>query len=500
MMRPQHEFVRAQAVLVLGFFLSFTLGAIPGSSQTTPATDRDIAAAIETEMLLDQGVRSHLVDVVVSEGIVKLTGSVSTLQALRRAQRIAESVRGVRGVVNEISVNPITRTDAEITADVQVELAYDPAADAYEIDAQTVEGVVTLSGTVDSWAERSLAEQVAMGVPGVRGIKNDIVVEYKSDRPDEEIEAEVNRRLKNDVLVDSSQIQVTVEGGTVVLKGTVNSAAERSQAIRDAWVAGARGMVTEQLVVQPWPGDEIRETEPRARPSDEQIADAVRDAFLYDARVWSFNPNVSVRNGVVTLTGSVEDLAARRAAEETAHNVTGVWRVRNYLKVRPNYTEIKAPSDEDIVEMVNQALARNPYTEQEEITVTSLGGQVSLFGTVDNAFERSEAQEVASSLTGVISVENYLNIAPYSTGYDRHTVVDDWEIKEDIEEHLWWNPVIDSDDITVTVENGRAVLTGTVDSWYERGQVTEEAIEGGAERILNQVQVRGPEGALYPGI
>ncbi len=151
------------------------LGAV--SAEKIQITDRSISDAVEDEFLLDRGVFAHLIDVNTEDGIVTLNGRVSNILAKERAARIAGIVKGVRAVVNRIEVDPIkSLTDQEIRNDVKEALLTDPATDSYEIDVQVRNGIVTLSGRVDSWQEKNLCETVAKGVIGVKGTNNEIQV------------------------------------------------------------------------------------------------------------------------------------------------------------------------------------------------------------------------------------------------------------------------------------------------------------------------------------
>jgi hypothetical protein len=65
----------------------------------------------------------------------------------------------------------------------------------------------------------------------------------------------------------------------------------------------------------------------------------------------------------------------------------------------------------------------------------------------------------------------------------------DSEIKDDIQSELFWSPFVDSDQVTVAVDDGTATLTGTVDSWSERQSAEENAMEGGADAVINKLTV-----------
>lgn len=101
-----------------------------------------------------------------SEGFVTLSGPVDNLFARRRAVKIAESVRGVRGVIDHISVMPPSRPDEAIRKDIPTALQQDPATESYQVAVTVADGVPTLTGQVGAWAKAQLAQYLAESVRG----------------------------------------------------------------------------------------------------------------------------------------------------------------------------------------------------------------------------------------------------------------------------------------------------------------------------------------------
>ena len=264
--------------------------------------DKDITLSLDLQLMQDDAVDAHMIDVTTVDGIVTLSGSVDNLLAKDQAVRIAESIKGVRAVVNKISVCPLVRSDKEIAKDVKNLLASDPATSAYKIDVKVENGIVTLSGKVKFWNGKQLIAQVAKGIKGVKEIKNKIGFDYEEDdRSDEEIKAAVERRLTLDPYVYDGLIDVNVEDGKVILTGAVGCVAEKTRAYNDAWVAGVASVNTKLLDVRWWLRNEMLKKNKFAMKSDEEIKEAIKDAFLYDPRVFSFNPKIEVNNGIVTI-------------------------------------------------------------------------------------------------------------------------------------------------------------------------------------------------------
>jgi osmotically-inducible protein OsmY len=154
-------------------------------------------------------------------------------------------------------------------------------------------------------------------------------------------------------------------------------------------------------------------------------------------------------------------------------------------------------------------LLRNPYVDRFDITVTVVDDTAYLYGTVDTFFEKGEADDTAASARGVDAVRNHLTVMdeadaltydPYT--YDTYVYDYDWydyqpaytylsdaEIKEEVNDEMWWSPFVDSDEVQVSVDDGVATLTGTVESWSEREAARENAYEGGATWVINDLDV-----------
>ncbi|MBD3349036.1 MAG: BON domain-containing protein, partial [Candidatus Eisenbacteria bacterium] len=353
--------------LLSGMLLLWT--ALAGAVEPTAEDVEDaVALALKTE----PGVPGESIDVEVDGGIVTLTGSVGNILAKERAARVAETVRGVRSTVNLLKVYAPARPDEGVKADVVQALMTDPVSETWEVDVSVADGVVTLSGSVDSWRERRIAERQAKSVRGVRDVRNEIRVTYTVDRADEEIESEIKSALRWNPHIDDGLIVVEVENGSVTLRGSVGSAAEKRLAETRAWTAGVSGVDASRLRVVAWArSEEFREGKYREK-SDGEIRAAVRDAMIYDPRIDAYDIAIAANEGVVTLRGNVASLKAKRSAEQDARNTVGVWRVRSFLKVRP----VEEDSDDEIAGAAREAIARHAMLESDGIEVSVSDGEV----------------------------------------------------------------------------------------------------------------------------
>jgi osmotically-inducible protein OsmY len=475
---------------------STLLISLPLAVSSSDIKDSDITLAVERHLQKDDGVPAHLIDVRTKNGIVTLSGPVENLLARERAAEIAATIKGVRSVINLIDVLSIIRTDAEILTDVEHALLDDPATDVFDVKVKVQNGSVALTGRVDSWQEEQLCVVVARSVIGVKEVKSDIHVSQKSKRLDSDIRADIERRLAYDVWLEDALIDIKVLGGKVILSGTVGSLAEKTRAFRSAWVAGVTSVEDKDLMVDWSESREMRRpTENYPMKSDKEIKQAIKEAFAYDPRLSPFNFMVTVENGVVTLNGQVHNLKAKQVAEQDVTNTVGVWLVKNHIKVRPgmgSHSSQKPHVDAELAKKVRLALLRNPYTHQHEITVTVNNRLAMLDGTVNSNLDKVKAEEVVSAVKGVAAVTNNLRVKK------TWTPKDDWEIKRDIAGELWWSPFVDEDDVSVSVTDGTVTLVGVVDTLRERRVATENAYEGGAKHVRNELKVRyGPE-ALRP--
>lgn len=467
--------------------------AVSAPAQERVMSDTNITAAVIADLRADNEVTANQIDVTTIEGIVTLEGTVDHLLAKERAEKLASAILGVRSIVNRIQVEPVTaRTDPELERAVNSAWISDPATESYELDAEADNGIVTLSGTVESYAEKNLAERVAKGVRGVKGVQNNIDVNYAVTRPDMEIRNEIEARLENDIRVDDFMIDVEVDDGNVTLSGTVGSLQEKNQAAADAWVAGVNTVRSEPLDVTGWSPNDTHRRSTFISKTDEEIKDAVKDALLYDPRVVSFNPDVSVSDGTVTLSGVVDSPAAKRAAEKDARNTLGVWRVNNNLRV-----EAPVPEDDELEKRVSSRLLEDPVVERYDVEIDAYNGWVYLSGDVNTSYERSQAQDVAEKVKGVLGVVNNID-------YDMlWTWQPDWEIRADILDQLKSNAFVQPDEISVSVDDGVATLNGTVESWSEYDEAEKSAFQGGAKDVDNNLIVEyryyGPYGPTYYG-
>lgn len=451
----------------------------PAAAEKVPdaALEQALLRRLDADPALGAGVDAH-----VQDGVVTLTGRSRHLLDKCRAVEIAGGLRGVRSVVERIALVPTAQSDRTLEKEVAQALALDPAVELRKLAVRARNGTVTLTGTADSWAERQLAEAAAAAVRGVHAVDNAIEVDWKVTRSDAEILEDIADRLKMDARLDDGLVRVAVEDGAVTLSGGVGSLAEKTIAWRDAWVAGVRTVDDSRLRVKWWARDEMRR---RLRPSDAEVERAIAAAWRLDPRVGAPLPKLEVDSGVVTLTGQVDSLAARRAALDDAENTTGVRRVHGRLQVVPD----RPVPDSELERRVQAALARDAYLSSYLLEVSADDGELRVEGKVATEFERQLAARVASKVPGVRDVTN----AVLATRADARPRKDS-AIEAAIDDAMFWDARVDAPAVEVEVRDGTATLSGVVDDWSAYHGAVAAARAGGAARVVNRLEVeRRPE-------
>ena len=193
--------------------------------------------------------------------------------------------------------------------------------------------------------------------------------------------------------------------------------------------------------------------------TDEQIQQDILDELKLDARVQPNEIGVAVKNGVVTLTGWVDNFAKKWVAERAAHRVRGVTAVANDIEVHlPSAVE---RTDADIAAAATRALEWNSLVPVEKLEVTVSKGWVTLRGDVEWEYERREAERAVRRLSGVRGVTNLINVRPRVTPSPT-------DLKRRIESAFVRNVETDAEGIQVDVEGSKVTLRGTVRSWMEK--------------------------------
>lgn len=214
------------------------------------------------------------------------------------------------------------KSDAQLKKDVQAELEWDPAVDATHVGVSAKDGVVTLSGHLDSFAEKYAAERAAQRVEGVKGLAVELDVRPESGTPcsDADLAAAAEAALKWHALVPQERIKVMVERGWVTLSGEVDWDYQRNAAVKAVHpLTGVVG-VSNNIAV-------------KAQVTPDNITQRIQAALERQAQREARNIEVVVSGHTVTLKGQVHSWAERVAAQGAAWSAPGITNVVNQLRV-----------------------------------------------------------------------------------------------------------------------------------------------------------------------
>lgn len=219
------------------------------------------------------------------------------------------------------------KTDSEIKQQVLRELKWDSRIAWSEIGVQVFEGVVTLTGTVNSYAKKQAAQEAAHRIAGVLDVANEIEVRPASEftKTDTDIALAVRHVLQWDALVPDERIQSTVTDGWVTLEGAVNLWRERQDA--EASVARLEGVVgvVNKITVVP------------TRVDAEELREEIAYALERRADREAERLRIEVNDGAVDLFGRVHSWQEKRAVVGSISHAPGVAEIRDHLRIDPYF-------------------------------------------------------------------------------------------------------------------------------------------------------------------
>jgi osmotically-inducible protein OsmY len=173
----------------------------------------------------------------------------------------------------------------------------------------------------------------------------------------------------------------------------------------------------------------------------------------------------------------VDTLYAKQAAADDARSTTGVWRVDNRLQLR--YRSF--PPDDQVKGMIEDVFRRDAEMNALDIGVAVNDHHVRLSGTVDSMGQKVRAENIASQIEGVLTLDNRIAVKA------KADITSDADMKAAIADELFWSPYVDSDRIGVTVKDGQAILKGTAASRFVAHTAVQNAFEGGAKTVQTKL-------------
>jgi len=217
-----------------------------------------------------------------------------------------------------------TRTDEDIQRDVLDELKWDSHVQVNEVGVVVKDGIVTLTGWVDSYLKKLAVENAAHRVPGVNAVANDIEVRLpgSAERTDADLAKAVLDALRWDAAIPAGKLDVTVSQGWVTLRGEVEFGFEKRDAERVVQrLSGVKG-VTNLIVV-------------RSHPLPSDLKQNIEKALVRNAETDAQRITVEMQGSKVILRGTVRSYAEKKAAEDTAWSAPGVTDVENRIVISP---------------------------------------------------------------------------------------------------------------------------------------------------------------------
>jgi osmotically-inducible protein OsmY len=215
---------------------------------------------------------------------------------------------------------------------------------------------------------------------------------------DEQFKKQIVDHLFWDDSIDASGVKVTVSEGQAVLTGSVLTYRAKDAASTAAWLVNGIQEVENHLEVQSQVDAPIL--------TDQEIEQNVTEVLTWNADIHGLGISAMVKQGIVTLEGTVGSYWQRKKAENLVGDLLGVIGINNHLVVVP--TELL--TDQAIAENVQTALKNSPRVDARDIKITTNEGVVSLRGFVPNWYERLEAFNIVSNCRGVIDILNELQV------------------------------------------------------------------------------------------
>ncbi len=217
------------------------------------------------------------------------------------------------------------KTDSQLKLDVQNELKWDSRVDETDIGIQVRQGIVTLVGTVDVYAKKIASREAAHRVHGVLDVVDELQVKVPGigGRTDMDIARAVRTALEWDAFVPDENVKSTVSLGIVTLEGTVPTWSQRADAERAVrGLAGVRGIIN-QIGVTTQTIDSLK------------LKTEIETALERQAEREARRIGISVKDGVVTLTGRIHSWTEKNAVDRVVGFAPGVRRVDDRLVVDP---------------------------------------------------------------------------------------------------------------------------------------------------------------------
>jgi osmotically-inducible protein OsmY len=222
-------------------------------------------------------------------------------------------------------------TDSRIESSARQSYVFKTYLKNDDIKVQSKNGAVTLTGTVLEESHKALAHETVVSLPGVKSVDNKL--ELKDAPPNANTDAWLTAKVKTTLLfhrsVRAGTTEVDVKDGVVTLRGVVANQAQKDLTTEYAKdVEGVKDVVNEMTIK----GEKAKRTVGE-KIDDSSITAQVKMTLLYHRSTSAINTKVTTKNGIVTLSGTAENVAQFNLAAKLAGDVNGVKSVKNLMSV-----------------------------------------------------------------------------------------------------------------------------------------------------------------------
>jgi len=463
--------------------LAATLGtAAPllATPQQGPEGNNEISAFISMDVKGDRLLKGAVVNASTEKGIVTLEGSALSLDQAERAGSLAMATKGVRAVINHIRVLKPVAGDSALAERAMQALSKNQAIDASRVRVNVQDLKAVISGEVGTWDEQDLARSIVSEVQGIHDIDNRLAVNFESVRTDRAIRAQLVHMVQHDPLYDGVKVSFNVKDGFVTISGEVGSHGEKERLIRESQVTGIIQVKGDDVVVNT---ELALDGMVDKHFTPQQTLAALNDALAADSRVEGSKISPTLSEGIVTLKGNTPTAVARVAAESTARGLPGVIGVSNELIISGERSDVATAAYVKAVLKKDQTLAYLGLSADCKNGVCVIGGEAY------SNDEKAHAAQLAAAVPGVKALKNEITVDQRAAAIRDDRSSPDFQIAEGIRKQMVSAAGVKPKEVQISVNKGKALLSGTVSDKKAADAAVKTAYKGGAHEVDNRLAI-----------